>query len=66
MTYFNPTPKRIAREMTTNNYSLSVEARDLLVELGDLYNATASSALDELVRNIAPGIIEEKRKESKQ
>ena len=63
MTDFKPVPKRIAREMTTNNYSLSVEARDLLVELGDCYNATASSALDELVRNIAPGIIKEKRSE---
>ena len=60
MTAFNPTPKRIAREMCTNNYSLSVEARDLLVQLGELYNATVSSALDELVRHAVPGIIEEK------
>ena len=61
MTDFNPVPKRIAREMCTNNYSLSVEARDLLVELGECYNASPSSVLDELVRNVAPGIIEEKQ-----
>jgi hypothetical protein len=62
MTDFNPVPKRIAREMTTNNYSLSVEARNLLVELGDVYNATASATLDELILRLAPGIIKAKRK----